>query len=247
VNRLHLVPLCVLLLVISSCSFIGKRKGGNPDDYATSLGPETVSKAQYDELMRRHQELTERHRLIQQELSTSQGSPDILGELRMASPSVELAETVDAFSGRAQAPAPAAQPPAPRPATTPSIGSTTPVIDGRDVDPAVVEEQILILRNSNELIAQNRFDQALRELRKIENSSIRQIRVRAKFNMGEILFQQGEFDLALQVFEDVIKNDAFSGIVIKTLGRLIVCSERLNLDQRKDVYYSLLHDFLEKS
>ena len=64
--------------------------------------------------------------------------------------------------------------------------------------------------------------------------------------MGEILFSQGEYDLSLQIFEEILERHAFSGLVIKTLGRLIVCSEKLKLVGKQEKYYSILHDFFEQ-
>ena len=51
----------------------------------------------------------------------------------------------------------------------------------------------------------------------------------------------------MQIFEEIIEKDAFSGTVIKALGRLIVCSEKLKLEKKKERYYSLLHDFFEST
>jgi hypothetical protein len=62
-----------------------------------------------------------------------------------------------------------------------------------------------------------------------------------------MLFRQGEFDLSMQVFEEIITKYAFSGVVIKTLGRLIVCSERLKLAKKREQYFSILHDFFESA
>jgi TolA-binding protein len=243
-NSLPCILLIIFMLSASSCSWLSQRRGlfEGPES-TTEVGPNTpVPREQYEQLMKQHQELVQRHQLLQQEWQASKQDPQLLGELRLARETPELAETVDVFSGRSS---PQIRPSSPAP-SAPSVGSTRPVIDSRVLDPAMVEEHILILRNSNTMIAQNRYDQALREIRKIENSPIRQIRARAKFNLGEVLFQQGEFDLAMQIFEDVIKTEAFSGIVLKTLGRLIVCSERLNQEQKRETYFSMFHDFFEQ-
>ena len=91
----------------------------------------------------------------------------------------------------------------------------------------------------------NKFDAALTELKKIEKSKVKQVRVRARFSIGEIMFRQGEYDLAMQIYEEILQQDAFSGIVIKTLGRLIVCSEKLKLKKKQEQYYSMLYNFFE--
>jgi TolA-binding protein len=230
------------LLLASSCSWLSQRRGlfeGPESTPAPAQGPNApVPREQYEELVKQHQDLMQRHQLLQQEWQSSKQDPQLLGELRLAKETPELAETVDVFSGKTT--------PQIKPSSAPALASSRPVIDSAELDPAMVEEHILILRNSSAMLAENRYDQALREIRIIENSPIRQIRARAKYNLGEVLFQQGEFDLAMQIFEDVIKTEAFSGIVLKTLGRLIVCSEKLNQEQKRETYFSMFHDFFEQ-
>lgn len=240
--RIMIILTC--LLFTSSCSWLSQRRGlfegpeSAPEQTPAPNAP--VSREQYDQLVKQHQELMQRHELLQKEWQSSKQDPQLLTELRLAKESPELAETVDVFSGTTS---PQIQTEVSKPA---SMTSSKPVIDSRALDPAMVEEHIQILRASNTLLAENRYDQALREIRKVENSPIRQIRARAKYNLGEVLFQQGEFDLAMQIFEDVIKTEAFSGIVLKTLGRLIVCSEKLNQEQKRETYFSMFHDFFEQ-
>jgi len=108
-----------------------------------------------------------------------------------------------------------------------------------------IESEIIKLRDSERLIAQNKFNEALNLLKIVENSTSRQVRVRAKYLLGEILFKQKEYDLAMQVFEEIISKDAFSGMVLKSLGRLIVCTEKLKQEKKQQQYYSILHDFFE--
>ena len=91
----------------------------------------------------------------------------------------------------------------------------------------------------------NKFDNALAILKDLETSKEKQIVVRAKLALGDLLFKQGEFDLAMQAYEDIIKNYAFSGLVVKALGKLIACSEKLKQPEKQAKYYSLLHDFFD--
>lgn len=112
-------------------------------------------------------------------------------------------------------------------------------------DDTDVEDLVLRLQGAIEEINAQKYDSAMLELRRLEASSIRQISVRARFYMGEVLFLQGEYDLAMQAFEGILKRDAFSGLVLKTLDRLITCSDELGLEGKRNQYYSLLHDFFE--
>ena len=50
----------------------------------------------------------------------------------------------------------------------------------------------------------------------------------------------------MQVYEEILQKDAFSGLVLKTLGRLVVCSTKLKLKKKEEQYYSVLHDFFEQ-
>lgn len=106
-----------------------------------------------------------------------------------------------------------------------------------------IESQISQLRKAYSFFRQKKFPQALEVLKPLEVASHKQVQVRAKFLIGDILFFQNEFDLSMQVFEEIITRHAFSGVVVEALGRLIVCSEKLQLKQKEEKYYSILHDF----
>lgn len=108
-----------------------------------------------------------------------------------------------------------------------------------------IDGQISKLRSVQTLITENKFDQAMTLLKELENSKERQITVRAKMMVADLLFNQGEFDLASQVYEEVINHHAYSGFVIHALGKLVVCSEKLNQPEKQAKYYSMLHDFFE--
>jgi tetratricopeptide (TPR) repeat protein len=66
-------------------------------------------------------------------------------------------------------------------------------------------KQIIKLREVSDLVKVNKFENALVLLKELENSKEKQIVVRAKIMLGDLLFNQGEFDLASQVYEEVIK------------------------------------------
>jgi len=107
---------------------------------------------------------------------------------------------------------------------------------------AQVETDIEKLDLSEKYISVGNFDQATNYLKQLENSGNRQVQVRAKFLLGEMYFTQKEYDLALQIFEDIIKNYSFSGVVIKALNKLEACSKNLNLPKKRERYHSM-HNF----
>lgn len=241
---LNLIYSCALALFvalsIAGCGMLDKRT--QTDKKAQSDDQQAVSYEQHELLKQKYEELAKRYSLLQQELESSENSrPNILNDLNETKdqtndPKTEdLAETVDVFATQQK-----------KRETKSRPVSSRPRITSEDIDPDLIEEQIQMIRKIEALVGQNRFNDALNEIKKIEDSPIRQINVRAKFNLGEVLFAQEQYDLAMQIYEEIIKEDAFSGVVIKTLGRLIVCSENLKLDKKRDTYYSILHDFFER-
>lgn len=108
-----------------------------------------------------------------------------------------------------------------------------------------LEEEIEIYRKAKKLLEENKINASWNELKKIEKSNSRHVRVHTKFLMGEAMFAQQEYDLAMQIYEEIINQDAFSGVILKALGRLIVCSEKLKLEKKRKQYYSMLHNFFD--
>jgi len=231
--------LCIALLsliALNGCSWIQSRQslfGDEEETAAAEQAPTSVPKDQYDQLLQKYEALQTRVQTLEATTpdmaapATLENDPaasqEILGALQNAN-SGELAETVDVFSGNTAA---------------------QTMVASDNYENVDVESQIRNLQTADGLVAQNKFDEALNLLKSLEKSPVRQVRVRARYLVGESLFKQGDFDLSMQVFEEIIQKEAFSGMVLKALGRLIGCSEKLKLDKKKEQYYSLLHDFFE--
>ncbi|WP_157680023.1 tol-pal system YbgF family protein [Bacteriovorax sp. DB6_IX] len=203
----------------------------------------TVPKAQYDQLLGKYEALLDKIKSAEatssSKMANTPASPksdsDMITQLSKIQPPADLAETVDVFGKNGLAnkiPAPAAM------ETTTSRSK---------LSDSALERQINTLHKADKLVRQNRMDSALILLRDLEESPNPQIKVRAKYYLAEMLFRQNEYDLAMQMYEEIIKKYAFSGLVIKSLGRLIVCSEKLKLGKKQERYYSILHDFFERS
>jgi len=232
----------VSLLNLGGCAWLQSRQSLFGNDEAS---PEekpvatTVPKDQYDQLLQKYEALQTQFQVKEAKvdddamMGVASGDADatgeaLLGDLQKAG-SGELAETVDVFS------------------QTNGSSAAKAVVNSDDYSSVDVEAQIRNLQTAEQLVAQNKFDESLNLLKPLERSPVRQIRVRARYLVGESLFKQGDYDLSMQIFEEIIEKDAFSGTVIKALGRLIVCSEKLKLEKKKERYYSLLHDFFEST
>ena len=122
-----------------------------------------------------------------------------------------------------------------------------PLEDGLDGDEAKrLELESFQLQKARSVIERGRYQIGMNLLQDLQKSKHRQIQVRAQFLIGETLFLQGEFELARQAYQEVVQKNAFSGLVIKTLQRLITCTEHLKMKKQKEQYSSMLHDFFGK-
>jgi hypothetical protein len=248
-------------LFFTSCSSLWLHRDQSVDSALTDGAQPTasnvsnvsnVSKEQYDELARKYQELLNQSKNLKSEPLNSNpvGSVDhntqkmpqtsettmidpseLVNRIDTAIPDSPIGDGVDISKNETLK----------GPAMPMSLGVKT-VNNTDDID-----DQISRLREVQELVKVNKFENALIILKELEVSKEKQIVVRAKMMLGDLLFNQGEFDLSLQVYEEIIGKYAFSGFVIKALGKLIVCSEKLKQPEKQAKYYSLLHDFFEAS
>jgi TolA-binding protein len=233
-------------LSLASCSWITSRRslfGGDEEGQSASAdGVATVPKSQFDALSRKYEALLKERQMenvqggeanqMMNQMEGNKDPSDVVDQISKVKGNNDLAETVDVFEQTNRA-------------SRRTLMPVKPMSTG-EIDGSLIEDHITKVRKAEKLVAQNKYDASINLIKELEKSPVRQVVVRAKFLMGEILFGQGEYDLALQVFEEILQNHAFSGLVIKTLGRLIVCSDKLKLAGKQEKYYSILHDFFEQ-
>jgi TolA-binding protein len=247
----------IIMFFVTSCSSLWSRRGVNVEDQTSGL--KVVSKEQFDELAKKYQDLVD----FTKKQSDMRDANKAVVEVKESKDPKDTVETVQVkpeqtgatnldpselvnHLDKAIQDAPATVgvdalneerkngPPVPTSLGVQQVNHT------EDID-----EQIVQLRDAATLVKVNKFENALAILKDLETSKEKQIVVRAKLMLGDLLFQQGEFDLAMQSYEDIIKNYAFSGMIIKALGKLVACSEKLKQPEKQAKYYSLLHDFFE--
>ena len=211
-----------LLSLLVGCAGLTERRAVGEEN--TPAAMETVPKVQYDQLLAKYETLLKKANEQQDESLAKDFANKKLSDV--ADEPVELVETVDLFEKNANvAPKEMQRPSAPPP-------------------PAGFDEngQVIQLKKASLLVQQNKFDEAMEILKELENSPSRQVKVRAKYLIGDLLFAQGSYDLAMQMFEEILKNYAFSGVVLKTFPRLIACAKELKLDQKLQQYTSIFYD-----
>lgn len=244
-------------LLLTSCSSMWLHRGQTVDGalndgaQAQNSQASSVPKEQYDELARKYNDLLNQSKTLKsQEIvdnkktitaldgqtkpqvaeTTAIDPSELVNRIDSAIPDSPKTDGVDALKNNEIGPA------------VPNSMGVKTVNNTDDMD-----GQISRLREAQEFVKANKFENALVILKELEGSKEKQIVVRAKMMLGDLLFNQGEYDLSSQVYEEIITKYAFSGFVIKALGKLVVCSEKLKQPEKQAKYYSLLHDFFEAS
>jgi hypothetical protein len=222
-----LIPL-IALISLNSCSWFRDLERSLVDDNgkAPRGKSRTVPRAQYDQLLVKYEELSKKYEQLKETPPTSQGS--LADELQktqsenFATPSSNAdAETVNVFPDSAAAVA----------AASASPSSVSGDIEGQ----LGLYRKGLSLKNTNPGEATKIFQQ-------LENQGIPSVKVRAKYQIGEILLSSGQYDLSLQVFEEIINKHADSGVVLDALTSAISASDKLGVTAKKDQYSSMLND-----
>lgn len=178
-----------------------------------------VSKGQYDDLMVKYKTLNDKYeRLKEQGLNNKSGFDQITELSKSKSKSTE---TVDVFGDN---------------------GLSSKLKSTRSSVPSSIEEEVSYYKKAVVLKSNGKNDEALKLFQFLENSTVAQLKVRSKLHIGDIYFSKNQYDLALQVYEDIIRNHAFSSSVLGALKHAVVCSTELGLSDKKAQYESLLKD-----
>jgi len=238
----------LLLLSLSSCSWLSKKSRYNQDDMPTiSRNGKAISNEQYNDLLHKYDSLRREReagmmgkdtRALVSDLGNVPDFREDRSDQQIAAPIYQnhtstLADTVDVF---------AEDGPGTKEPSVVELGK----LNEPDRFPVSVNTEIKQFQSAQKAMQSGDANQAMKMYKILEKSNNHQLKVRAKYNIAEILFDQKDYDLAMQAYEEIIKSHAFSGFVIKSLGRLIVCAENLKMKEKKDKYYSILHDFFER-
>lgn len=217
----QVISLTAVFSLFTSCAWLDRMERGLTGSEAESgrkTKKQMIPKAEYDELLSRYDELNRQYQALKEGKSSS-----LVNELE-ATPQItnsgiengSRVETVDVFSAQ-----------------------KTSAIELGDI-----ESQLMKYRQA-EVARATAPVEALKVYQQLALSGAPSLKAKAQLRMGEILLQQGEFDLALQSFEVVITKLAYSGVVLEALRNAAICCEKLGLVQKKDQYLSLLKDVFQ--
>lgn len=222
--KVQVIPAIASLLILStSCSWYRNLERSLVEDdkkQARNNRGRPVPREQYDQLLVKYEELSKKYEDLKAGKSPESSLVDELQNTANTSPNVET-ETVDIFP----------------PVGNQTVASTIP-------GPANLESELALYRKGLALKASNPGE-ATKIFQQLENTGSPSVKVRAKFQVGEILYSKQQYDLALQVFEDIINREAHSGVVLDALRYAAVSSDKLGLQAKRDQYTSMLKDVFE--
>lgn len=188
-----------------------------------------VSKAQYNDLMVKYKDLSERYENLKEEKQVSKTGYDQAAE--MGKSKSDNAETVDVFGDNGLANQVSA-----------SLDKVSSSVATKPLSANEVDQEVKTYKKAVILKDNGKIDDSLKVFQYLEKSQTKQIRVRSKIHIGAIYLIKKQYDLALQVFESVINNEAFSGKVLDALKGAVTSSGSLGLTDKKLRYQSMLND-----
>ncbi len=232
----YISALASLLVISTSCSWYRDLQRSLVDDDEKQMkgSMRPVPREQYDQLLVKYEELSKKYENLKE--NPTNGKSSLVDELQnsqtenfaQTSPNAET-ETVSVFPDPNVAAAAA---------VAGAAGRGGPQVS------ADVEEQLNLYRRGLALKASNPGE-ATKIFQQLENQGVPSVKARAKLQVGELLFSRQQYDLALQVFEDIINKNSYSGVVLDALKYAVVCSDKLSIPAKKDQYSSMLKDVFE--
>ena len=214
------------------------------------LQEQGVSPQEYDSLFKKHQQLQDEIRTLKAKQNIK--LQEIAGDREVAtvkkSNPTKLMQTVELFPPqKAQDPIPTEPTRVPEEVIVQQednpLRQATLAMEMAEGNIKAQETDIFELNKARMALQQGDHPKGMEILQRLQKSPYRQIQVRVEFFIGESLSQQGEFDLALQAYQNIIQQHAFSGLVIKALERIVVCTEKLKINDQREHYLSILGKF----
>ncbi len=220
----------LLLLLGTSCAKLRKLERdlvGADDKEKTSPSDKPVSREQYNQLLVKYEQLSQKYEELKENPNANKSS--LVDEIDKSqtenfastTPNVTT-ETVDVFGG-----------------ALPAQDTSKPIDVSDDL-----ESQLGLYRRGLALKKSNPGE-ATKIFQSLETKGAPAVKVRAKLQVGELLLGKQQYDIALQVFEDIISGSAHSGVVLDALRYAVVCAEKLNIPNKKEQYASMLKDVFE--
>ena len=104
-----------------------------------------------------------------------------------------------------------------------------------------VQKDVGLLYQAYEKYRNKKYGDVIIILKELENSQVRQIRAQARYLLGLTMKDQGELDLSMQIFEEVLLTMRGTVFSLLSLQQLIDNTRKLGLN-KKNEYFTLLYE-----
>ena len=229
ISKISILLAFTFIMAFSGCSNLveSTRKNlmGDSSPRKVKQDVKWVSKTQYDELMAKYKGLSDKYENLKDQSIKNKTGFNQLDELAGSGAGTE---TIDVFGKDG--------------ISNEGNSSTQKTVQ---ISEEKVDQELTFYKKAVALKSNGKPDEALKIFQFLDKSQTRQISVRAKRHIGDIYFAKKQYDLALQVFESIIRQNSFSGSVIKALEYAAKSSSELGLNDKKLKYESILRDFFE--
>ena len=230
-NPVLLLSITFLLIFVGCSSFVQSTREslfGKESTSKKTKQSQWVSKDKYDDLLAKYKNLEEKYKtqMAAEETAPTEQSLQQLDEMAQSN-----LDTVDPFANgviAAKANAPQQE---------------ASLVQDAPKNTETVNKELDYYTKATNLLSNNKKDEALKLFQYLESNASRQIKIRSKLSIGRIYQSKQQYDLALQVFESIIRENAFSVYVLEALKSAAECSSKLGLDQKNKKYNSILKDF----
>jgi hypothetical protein len=203
------------LLSMSSCSLFEERRPVGKAQSATISDNFNVPRAQYDEVINQLENERKESDLLKEKI--------LRLEFEKENFKCENKETIEII------------------VPTSNEKNSIPIDQVKEEKkPKELNDEILSLEKAKDEMIKGRLAQAMIILKELSTSSNQHMRARSKFRIGEILVLQKEYELAQQVFQEIIDHYSFSSVSIDALREIIKCFQSQNNEEKVKEYGALL-------
>jgi len=103
-----------------------------------------------------------------------------------------------------------------------------------------VQKDISLLYQAYDKYRKKEFGDVIIILKELENSQVSKVRAQARYLLAITMNDQGEHDIAMQIFEEIVLHKRNSIFALLSLNRLIDVTRQLGL-MKKNEYFSQLY------
>ena len=118
-------------------------------------------------------------------------------------------------------------------------------IESRKYDMKRVQKDISLLYQAYSKYRNKEYGDVIIILKELENSQVDKVRAQARYLLAITMLDQGELDLSMQIFEEIVLTMRNSAFALMSLEHLISNTKKLGLIKKHEYFSQLYARFLK--